>query len=730
MRATSIFGFLMLLALNLVCTTPSLAQISKDGDVHIEGVIVTGQEEHPVNGALVELIVGHNVYCQGQSDVRGKFAIPISVSIIDSNETLILRVSHVSYVMLTKQISHEINVGKIHIEEEAYNLDECVVTSTRSTRHFSEIPVPTQLISSGQIARIAPVTMKDVLLYAIPGIEVSQHGGVLSISVQGYDADYITFLIDGEELAGLNNGTPDLTRLSPDNIERVEMIKGAGSALYGSNAIGGVINFITKEQKKPLSLATSAGYSNMGSWDGYVEGGLKRDKWSNTISGSLAREAAYMVTNRDETQSIQSMRNDVGRVSNKFRWLPSDRMKFMWDGAFSHRRQFKDEFRHDFYDYLTNNLKAIYSINERGTISASYNSDLSWRDRFYPQTNEGTRETIHKNYKHVLRLQYDLHFGEKSDLSLGAEGHGEHMLSYQIKSATAPKNIMYGVLFGQHLWRMKKGLDLMYGLRADIHSTYGLHLSPKVTLSYKNRGWMFRAGYAEAFKSPTVMQLYFDWFHGGGNGFMIYGNPNLKPEKASQFITGVEWKNAHLSISGGLTHTLFRDRIVMATDKENNQHYINVEGRGRMTVADAQLTWHPFNGFTVAGSYTFTHNPNYTEINGERINLNTTRPHNFLMRIEGYKSWYNKWSCSATFIGQYLSAIERTSVTPATMEIDRQYFEGYPIFRASASITYDNYATLTVGADNLLGYKADNINFQNASLTPGRVIFTKLIFRL
>ncbi len=727
----SIVRILILLSLFLIGITPSSAMSAEDGDTLIRGKVVSGHEHKAVSGARVEIILGHKVYSQGQSGEEGEFALALPKG---NKSVVIIRISHLSFETLIKRIGRigtETDLGTLLMMEKQADLSEFVVTSTRSTRHFTEVPVRTQLISSSQIARIAPVTLKDVLLYSIPGIEVSQHGGSTRLMIQGYEAAYFTFLIDGEELAGLNSdGTPDLTRLSPDNIEKVEVIKGAGSALYGSNAVGGVINFITKQQSKPLSLYASSGYVSTGGWDGYLEAGIKREKWSNAVTASLAREASYPVQNREGSQQITVLRSDIVRAGNKFRWTPSEHLKLNWDASFLHRRQHRDEFRHDMYDYLTNNIKATYGLSDKGKLTATYNSDLSWRDRIYPKDKSASRETIHKNYKHLLRFQYDRHLGEGNDLSLGIEGHGEHMLSYQIKSATAPKNIMYGVIFGQHLWRLAKGLDLMYGLRADIHSTYGLHLSPKATLSYKRSGWIFRGGYAQAFKSPTVMELYFDWFHGGGSGFMIHGNPDLKPEKATQLLAGVEWSNARLSLSAGITHTIFRDRISMYVDEKNERHYTNIDGTRKMTTADAQMTWRPCNGLTIGGSYVFTHNPNYQVINGVQVNLNDTRPHNLMMRVETYKAWYSKWSCSATLMGQYLSDIDRTTVNPTTLQTNKQHFEGYSMFRASASVSYDNRATLTVGADNLLNYKADNINFQNASLSPGRILFTKLSLRL
>lgn len=722
---------LLVVLFSLVCTTPSFASV-KEGEGDIKGRVVRQTNHQPISDAKVEIIEGNKSLANTQTDKQGGFVLEIP-KLRGIRRHFIIRISHVGYETYIKRVDQEVKaleLEEIVLKESTQNLEEVVVTSTRTLRHHKDVPVPTQIITRAQIDRIAPTTMKDILLYSIPGIEFSQHGGITHITMQGYNADYIAFLIDGEEVAGLKSGSIDLSRLSPDNIERIEVIKGAGSALYGSSAIAGVINIITRQYNKPFSAGASVGYSQTGGWTSHLQTGVKTKIINNSLTGSFDREGGYTLETKNKSVSLDVPRNDIFRIGNRLKVTPSDQIAFGWDANFSRRKQFRNEFHNDIYDYLTNTLRASWQLSPTYRISALYNGDYSSRVRDFFKAEE--KETQHKNFVQTLRLQHDVHFGNGNDLNFGIEGHMESMLSSQINEAKEKKSIKYGVLFAQHLWKIGSSVDLLYGARADYHSNYGLHLSPKATLSYKMGGWILRGGYSRAFKSPSVMDLYFNWSHQGM--FDIIGNPDLKPETANQFLTNLEWSNALLSFAAGVTHTLFKDRIVMQQDKKGNQHHVNIDGTSRMTVADAHASWRICNGFTLSGSYTFSHAPAYREINGSQVDLSTIRPHNLLAKFDAYKAWDDKWSTSLALIGQYLSTIKVNTVSKEEgtdkLKVESQVYEGYPMFRTTASVSYDRRITLSLSVDNLLGYKANNLGYQNASLTPGRIFYGKLSFQL
>ncbi|MCD8445589.1 TonB-dependent receptor plug domain-containing protein, partial [Tenacibaculum finnmarkense] len=128
----------------------------------------------------------------------------------------------------------------------SYGLEEVVVTATRTKRQLSSIPMPVTLISKEQLQKSGAVRLKDILLEQTGITLVSDFGGSQGVQIQGVAADYTLILIDGVPVVGRASGNIDLSRLSVNNIKQIEIVKGPSSSLYGSEAIGGVINIITE----------------------------------------------------------------------------------------------------------------------------------------------------------------------------------------------------------------------------------------------------------------------------------------------------------------------------------------------------------------------------------------------------------------------------------------------------------------------------------------------------
>ena len=136
-----------------------------------------------------------------------------------------------------------------------FAIHEVVVTGTQTPRLLKKLPIPTQVISRKDLERVQPRSAADALQMTLPGVQISMHGGQQQVVIQGMTGDYILFLVDGEKITSEGNGSVDLNRIDVSTIERIEIIRGAASALYGSSAIGGVINFITKQGARPLEAS-------------------------------------------------------------------------------------------------------------------------------------------------------------------------------------------------------------------------------------------------------------------------------------------------------------------------------------------------------------------------------------------------------------------------------------------------------------------------------------------
>lgn len=145
-------------------------------------------------------------------------------------------------------------------EPSMIDMEEVVVTATKTPLLLKETPVITRVVTEREILKSGASDISDVLSNELAGVEFHQTAYGNSISFQGLDARYVLFLVDGEKMAGETYGNIDFTRLPIDNIERIEIVRGASSVLYGSSAMGAIVNIITKKQSEPFSISGSFGY--------------------------------------------------------------------------------------------------------------------------------------------------------------------------------------------------------------------------------------------------------------------------------------------------------------------------------------------------------------------------------------------------------------------------------------------------------------------------------------
>ncbi len=128
-------------------------------------------------------------------------------------------------------------------------LDEVVITATRTLRQLSSLPLPAQIVAQKEIQQVNTTRLNNILNEQTGLITVSEFVGGEGIQMQGLDSQYTLILVDGVPLVGRSAGTLDISRVTVGNIKQIEIVKGASSSLYGSDALGGVINIITDKAK-------------------------------------------------------------------------------------------------------------------------------------------------------------------------------------------------------------------------------------------------------------------------------------------------------------------------------------------------------------------------------------------------------------------------------------------------------------------------------------------------
>ncbi|WP_291726675.1 TonB-dependent receptor plug domain-containing protein, partial [Bernardetia sp.] len=206
-------------------------------------------------------------------------------------------------------VSNQYLVGQNPTQEDSTKteeLNQVVVTATRSEKLLSEVPIPMTVIDEEQIQEMGSLRLSEVLIEQTGLTLLQDHGQ--GIQIQGFDPDYTLILIDGEPIIGRVAGTLELSRIAVGNIERIEIIKGASSSLYGSEALAGVINIITKNPNG-TSVELSARYGTNQTTDFGISLQTRKNKLSVTAFANRYGSEGYDFTPETFGQTVEPFHN-------------------------------------------------------------------------------------------------------------------------------------------------------------------------------------------------------------------------------------------------------------------------------------------------------------------------------------------------------------------------------------------------------------------------------------
>ncbi|MDF1589884.1 MAG: TonB-dependent receptor [Desulfobacterales bacterium] len=515
-------------------------------------------------------------------------------------------------------------------------LPEVVVTATRSATTMDKI--------GGN--SITVITAKDIeskksrsvaeLLKEIPGLDIESQGGPgtqTAVFIRGADSKNTLVLIDGVVFNDPSspNRSADIGNLNIDNIERIEVVRGAMSVLYGSNATAGVVNIITKKGKSKPSVYGGIEGGSYNTWKVYAgsDGGLdvfnysfslsrtetdgfsianadndrilhngntsEKDGWKNTtLSGKLG----YDITpDFDINASVRYMNSEV-RVDDWYSgnwptydagylvdqvdydpfWTatpnPSGNKRQRWDNEQAYYRVDAHNF---FFDRF---LESTFY----------YNGSLHTRDGFDA---DGTLAYDYDGKTNEFGFQGTMNFQDVNLLHMGASYWKEALES---KSSSIDKDADISSFWVQDQLFWGESLDLVAGLRYDIHDRFGgattYRVAPAYTLATSNT--TLKASYGTGFRAPSLFELY-----------SVYGNENLQEEKSKGWDVGVEQPLSDNKIKVGLTYfdTVFDDRIDydFATSTYNQ-----LPGNTKTKGIEAFIKYAPASTLDLTIHYTYT----------------------------------------------------------------------------------------------------------------------------
>ncbi|MGD8780596.1 MAG: TonB-dependent receptor [Ignavibacteria bacterium] len=578
-----------------------------------------------------ESIFGANIYLKGThmgsaSDVEGKYVIEHVPA-----GKWVLVCSIITYTKIEQEITIEesanLNVD-FSLKEDELKFSDVVVTATRNMELVTSIPVATEVLNS---KKIEESNAKDVgeALKSVGALLVKSYGGLgslESVSLRGSTNAQVLILIDGQRLNNAQDGSVDLSSIPLDAVEKIEVVKGGNSAMYGSDAVGGVINIITKsmarKNKLDFSLNGMYGTYNTQAYDVSVGQGIKNFDYFVSYSRTQT-DGDYEYT--DNTGSKTKWKNSDTKADNIFvkgGYLFEDQSRL---SAFYKYRK-SDNGSPGSIDYPNysarskvdnNHISLSYEGLSLGPFAFNFNTYWMKRDHHYnnPESYLGLEENIYNSRALGVLVQAFTDLNKFGLLSYGYEFRQDKLECDNLVNGVAQPFIgnhqhnINSVYFQNdwkhdfdHVWK----LTVVPAIRLDNYPEEGVgsQFSPKVGLTFSHdkiwRGSV-RGNVGRVYRAPTYEDLYWP------EDSWTVGNPDLKPEKGVTYDLGFIVQFAGLG-SWSIESTYFGSKldnlILWASGASGKWMPTNV-AKANIYGIESKIAWRGFDDFAeIQASYT------------------------------------------------------------------------------------------------------------------------------
>lgn len=485
-----------------------------------------------------------------------------------------------------------------------YSFDEVVVTATRTENDVKKVPASTQVITQEDIKRGGATSVRNALsMYANIFQKSKVRGGGHDIIIRGMETKHSLVMVNGRRISneadanGLGNAM-SLDRININDVEKIEIVRGPSSALYGSEAMGGVLNIITKPSKEQTLLTGLEHTSEDTSHWWHADTGrignfsMTLDARFNKINRSMPDTATesdpygtaqtynaslnYYVNDHSYVNAYmdyysQHLKTDMGTPVMKPITLTTSSGKMSlsgqamlegtgskafkqknyginWNGKTDKNDWQIQAYMSKFNWSTTSNTKVLGSIPPAG-MEGMFNYLLQKKNTYDFNHDEHNmwaiegRDSLRVNDHHRVTFGAEYVKDKVAGTGLGKNGDGVHNITENGKTkSSSEKTLSSYAAYLQDEIEYGKWF-IVPAIRYDHHSAYGSHTSPKIGVTYNATDhFRIKANYGDGFKAPSVSQLYYDldMEMGRGNWVHLTGNPNLKPEKSKSWDLGVE----------------------------------------------------------------------------------------------------------------------------------------------------------------------------------------------
>ncbi|MGP1592923.1 MAG: TonB-dependent receptor plug domain-containing protein [Prevotella multiformis] len=608
-------------------------------------------------------------------------------------------------------------------------MEQVVVTGTRTPKLLANTPVLTKLITASDIAKADATNLRDLLQQVLPGVEFSYAmNQQVHMNFSGFGGQSMLILVDGERLAGETMDDVDFSRLCMDNVDHIEIVKGAASALYGSNAAGGVINIITKNGIRPFALNLNARLGRHHEQRYGLSWQQGAGRWSNLLTVNRNKSDNYDVHNGDNpvTRVVATIYGDATwNFKEQLSYRPSEKLSLTGRAGYFYRQLVRTSETPERYRDFSGGLRGIWKPDTHNSLDLSYAFDQYDKSDYQRITQLDIRD--YSNVQNSLRLLYNHTFGSDDVLSLGADYMHDYLFNTNLEDRTRRQDSFDA--FAQYDWNVSRQWEAVGALRYDYFSDGRIsRLTPKVSVRYQPvRNLNFRASYGMGFRAPTLKEKYYNFDMAGI--WIVEGNPALKPEVSHNFNLSADYTHRHYNFTLAAYYNRIRDKIATGapfyknpSDRIPHLPYLNLDDYSVSGgEATAQARWP--NGLTARLSYAYTHERLPKDKNSNAVNNQyiPARKHSMTGHIDWDRQFSTAYGLNIGLDGRFLSAVDNQEFVDyydISKGIRTIHYPAYALFKLSLVQRIGKAVKASVILDNLFNYKPEYY-YLNCPLTDG-----------
>ena len=649
-------------------------------------------------------------------------------------------------------IEKEVNIV---LKEDVMHLNGVVVTGSRTERPVKLSPITTQVLGGKALVDAGYSDLQHALQQETPGMNIQKVGFGNEISMQGLDARHVLFLQDGERMTGDMAGNLDYERFNLHAIDRIEIVKGASSTLYGSRASGAVINLISKKTQKPLDIQAGVRFAQMNqrnykqpnpkdflymfeknsdrpNLQSWISAGIKQGKFTSQTDVWYSSSDAFYMYQSDKDKKVYTKeanpflphditltsiapRSPMGiegtehlSVAQKLYYEPSKSLSLQAYGSMFFMNSYdliQDMTFSQSRDFMAG-IKLKYDVKDWFTVNLSLHGDFY--DRFKRHERIDERKNVYKSKIFEPRLTLTSSYFTGHNIIFGVEHTTDELTSDRfVNRRMTTRSLHETEYFLQDEWTVNSHWMLSSGVRTNFSKAFGFMWMPKIAIKYApDNHWALRANYSMGYRAPSIKELFFNWDHLGM--FQIKGSENLQSEKNNYFSLGAEYSKDRFFINVNAYANIFNKKIEgvwRIYDMQYNFEYINLKSQ-RMLGVEAIMKWRLTDNFMLNATYSYV---NVSKQNG--IQVNTTSPHaatgslDYTLNRPNYRL---KTIFSTSIMGEKKFDVQdRVWVKEHNKSYDAYFrciLPTYVLCNLSVVQTFYNKVKLTIGVDNIFNY--------------------------